>query len=144
MAESFHDVPLGEAMVKNAITVQIGADMSEAYEKMHDYHIRHLPVLDEKHRVAGIFTYTDLLRAYHPRETQSGWLFDRDEMNLHILEHFMTRDPVTLTTEDTLKHAIEIMARSKYGCIPIVSPKTGELEGIVSQIDVLKHIARYC
>jgi CBS domain-containing protein len=54
----------------------------------------------------------------------------------------MTKDPLALSPEDTLMHAVEIMARDKYGCIPVADPGR-VLVGIVTQIDVLKFFARW-
>ena len=49
----------------------------------------------------------------------------------------MTRDPVTVHPDDPITRAIDIMAREKYGAIPVVD-KENTLVGIVSQIDFLK------
>lgn len=68
-------------------------------------------------------------------------IFDKEQLDRFILKHVMAQDPMTLGPEDTLGHVIEIMVRDKYGCVPIVS-KDGTLQGIVTQIDVLKCVAR--
>ena len=54
----------------------------------------------------------------------------------------MTKDPLVLGSEDTLMHAVEIMARDKFGCIPIVDAGR-VLVGIVTQIDALMFLARW-
>jgi CBS domain-containing protein len=52
----------------------------------------------------------------------------------------MTKDVLTLGPNDTLAKALNIMAITKYGCLPIVD-ENKKLLGIVTQIDILKAIA---
>ena len=141
--EHLHAILVKEFMTKDPLVLESDETMADAYEKMHNHQIRHLPVVDENHRLIGIFSATDLNRAYTPRETESGWYYDKEGLGLLDLAHFMTKDPLTLTPEDTLKEAAEIMARTKFGCLPVVSPGSRKLVGIISYIDVLREIAKY-
>ena len=129
--------------MKNPFVLKPGETMADAYEKMHTYQIRHLPVVNEHGELVGIFSATDLNRAYTPRETESGWYYDKEGLNMLHLSHFMTKDPLTLTPENTLKEAAEMMASTKFGCLPIVAPGTRKLVGIISYVDVLKKIAEH-
>ena len=141
--EHLHAILIKEFMTKDPIVHGPKETMANAYEKMHNRHIRHLPVVNENGELIGIFSITDLNRAYAPRETPSGWYYDKEGLNLLNLEHFMSKDPLTLTPENTLKEAAEIMARTKFGCLPIVAAGTRKLVGIVSYIDILKEIAKH-
>ena len=127
-------------MITDLIVLQVSDTMADAYQKMQSYGIRHLPVVDENNEIVGIFTMTDLQRAYSPRQTESGWFYDKAELCLLNLAHFMNRSALTLTPEDSLKQAAEIMVRNKYSCIPIVAPGTRRLIGIITYIDLLKKI----
>lgn len=132
-------IRIGDFMKRDVIFLRQDETLADAYDKMNNHHIRHLPVLDRHNKVVGVFTYTDLYRAHSPRQTEEGWwYYDKDELRLFILSHFMTKDPVLLTPEDTLKQAAEIMAREKFGCIPIVDQNSKELLGIISYVDVLQ------
>ena len=141
--ERFHAVFIKEFMMKNPFVLGPGETMADAYEKMRTHQIRHLPVVNENGELVGIFSATDLNRAYTPRETESGWYYDKEGLNLLILSHFMTKDPLTLTPENTLKEAAEILARTKFGCLPIVASGTRKLVGIISYVDVLIEIAKH-
>jgi acetoin utilization protein AcuB len=143
MEERLHAIFVREFMTKSPLTLEPGDTMADAYERMHDRHIRHLPVVDASGNLIGIFSATDLNRAYTPRETDSGWYYDREGLNLLDLRHFMSKDPLTLTPENTLKEAAELMATTKFGCLPIVAPGTKKLVGIVSYVDVLREIAKH-
>ena len=141
--EHLHAIFIKEFMTRDPFVFGPGDTMSDAYERMHDHQIRHLPVIDENGDLVGVFSATDLNRAYTPHETESGWYYDKEGLNLLSLRHFMSKDPVALTPESTLKEAAEIMARTKFGCLPIVEPGTRKLVGIISTIDVLREIAKH-
>ena len=141
--EHLHAILIKEFMTPNPFVLAPGETMVNAYEKMHHHQIRHLPVVNESGEVIGIFSATDLNRAYTPRETDSGWYYDKEGLGLLDLRHFMSEDPLTLTPENTLKEAAEVMAGTKFGCLPIVEPGTKRLVGIISYIDVLREIAKH-
>ena len=133
-------IPLSEIMTGNPIALGPDETIADAYQKMQTYHIRHLPVVDSQGNIAGIFTQEDLQRACPARETEDGRYYDKRELELLSLRHFMSSSVTTLTPENTLKDASEIMIRNKYGCIPIVASGSKKLIGIVSYIDILKKI----
>ena len=138
--EHLHAIAISEFMTRDLIVLGPDETMADAYQKMHSHHIRHLPVVDDEGNITGIFTQEDLQRAYPAHETESGWYYDKRELELLNLRHFMSSSVTTLTPENTLKEASEIMIRNKYGCIPIVSAGSKKLIGIVSYIDILKKI----
>lgn len=135
------NVFLKELMVTKVIAVRVEDSLSAAEEKFRLHGIRHLPVIDDKKRVVGMFTQRDLTRCSAPHKTEDGYVYDKEQLNRFILKYVMTKDPVLLGPEDTVEHVVEIMARDKFGCVPIATPDR-VLLGIVTQIDVLKYIAR--
>ncbi len=136
------DLPLKEIMVTKVVSANVDDSLSSVEEKLRKHGIRHLPVVDGAKRVVGMFTQRDLLRCSPPKKTEGGYFFDKEQLDRFILKHVMAKDPVVLTPDDTLSHVVDIMARDKFGCVPIVSPDR-ILVGIVTQIDVLKCLARF-
>jgi len=134
------DIPLKEIMVARVHTAHLEDTLSAVEAKFRLHGVRHLPVVDDKNRVVGIFTLRDLGRCLSPRKTEDGYRFDPEQLDRFILKHVMTKDPLVLGPEDTLMHAVEVMARDKFGCIPIAN-EGRVLAGIVTQIDVLKFFA---
>ena len=132
---------IADIMRKDVIFVRVKESISSAYEKMKAHKIWHLPVIDDEDHVVGVFTETHLLQAYHPRETQEGWSYDKDSMARLSLEHFMSPDPTTLMPDDTLKLAAELIARYKYGCVSVVSRESKKLIGIITYTDLLREFA---
>jgi CBS domain-containing protein len=136
------DVPLKEIMVTGVIMGQIDEPLSEIESKLDEHAIRHLPIVDDKKHILGMFTHKDLAKCLVPHRTEDGeYYYDKEEMDQFVLRYVMTKNPITLGPDDTLKHAVDVMAEHKYDCIPIAKTD-GTLVGIVSQIDVLKYISR--
>ena len=136
------NTPLKEIMVTRVFTAHIEDSLIAVEAKFRIHGIRHLPVVDDGNRVVGIFTLRDLCRCLSPRKTEDGYRFDPEQLDRFILKHVMTKNPLVLGPEDTLRHVVEVMARDKFGCIPIADAR-GVLAGIVTQIDVLRFFARW-
>ena len=135
------NIPLKEIMITNAVTANPEEPLSKVEEKFRRRGIRHVPVVDDKNQVVGMFTRNDLARCLAPHKTEDGFAYDKEEMDQFSLKYVMAKDPTTLGPEDFLSHAVEIMARDKYGCIPIVK-ENKTLIGIVTQVDIMKLLLR--
>ncbi|MBU9889875.1 MAG: CBS domain-containing protein [Candidatus Omnitrophica bacterium] len=135
------DILLKEIMISNVITAHYEESLSRIEEKFRVRGVRHVPILDETRRVVGMFTRNDLAKCLAPHRTEDGLVYDKDAMNEFVLKYVMTPEPTVLGPEDRLSRAVEIMARNKYGCIPIVGDH-GTLLGIVTQVDVMKFLLR--
>jgi CheY-like chemotaxis protein len=116
---------------------QITDKLSDIEEKLRINRIRHMPVVDNRHKLIGLLSEDNLLRHITPKRTEDGYEFDKNEMDLLILEHVMTPNPVAVHPDDPLLKAVDIMAREKYGALPVVDAEN-TLVGILSQIDLLK------
>lgn len=136
------DVLLKELMVTQVFTAHVEDSLSAVEAKFRHHGVRHLPVVDEKNRVVGIFTLRDLGNCLSPRKTEEGYHFDPEQLDRFILKYVMTKDPLVLSPNDTLLHAVDIMIRDKFGCIPVVEAEN-VLVGIVTQIDVLKFFSKW-
>ena len=136
------DILLKEIMVTRVFTAFVGDPLSFVEKKFRDHGIRHMPVVDEKKRLVGMFTQRDLMRCLAPHKTEEGYVFDKEQLDRFILKHVMSQDPVALRPDDKLEYLVDIMARNKFGCVPIVDADR-VLVGIVTQIDVLKCLARW-
>ena len=135
------DISLKEIMITHPVTANQEDPLSKVEEKFRIRGIRHVPIVDHENRVVGMFTRNDLARCLAPRRTEDGFAYDKGAMDEFSLKYVMAADPTTLGPEDLLSRAVEIMARNKYGCLPIV--KEGNvLAGIVTQVDIMKLLLR--
>ena len=86
--------------------------------------IRHVPVEDREHRLAGLISYRSLLKLM-ARGTWS---------NLSSAD-VMKRDPVTISPDASTLEAIEVMRQRKISCLPVV--KGDRLVGIITERDFM-------
>jgi len=56
------------------------------------------------------------------------------------VQDVMTKDPVTVTTNDLMKTAAEVMARHRLHALPVVDANHGNLVGIVTAKDVMRDV----
>jgi CBS domain-containing protein len=113
--------------------------IDKAIHLMEQHDIRHLPVVDNN-RLVGILSDRDILLSV-------GWLPLRDRQaydhgkGLPIgpkrIKEIMIPNVVSLTPDDSVVKAAEVMVDRKIGAVPLVDADQS-LTGLVSEIDVLR------
>jgi len=127
--QSFRTV--GQFMSTDLFTVSPDDLIDLAASVMDWRHIRHVPVEDQEGRLVGLVTHRGLLRML-----TSG---NRDRSPTTVRE-VMIPNPVTVSPATSSLEAIEIMRRSRVGCLPVV--ERDQLVGIVTSYDFLEASAR--
>ncbi len=124
-----------DVMHSDVTSVPLGTPVQEAYEIMRDGGFRHLPVLDEFDKVAGILSDRDLssVGAVYKDEATGTEEFLVTEDS--TVDKIMSTKPFSVSPDDSVSFAIDIMREKHIGCL-IVS-NDGELLGIVSYLDIL-------
>ncbi len=56
-----------------------------------------------------------------------------------LVQEVMTRHPVTVTPETTVKEALSLLARHRIAAMPVVS-ETGRIKGVVSEADLIREL----
>ncbi|HEY3154092.1 MAG TPA: CBS domain-containing protein [Candidatus Binatia bacterium] len=132
--EKYHWMKVVDIMTKDPLTVIPSETIAQADELMAVNKIRQLPVV-KGHELIGIITDRDI------RSFLSGSLISAPEARekaLHTkIGDVMTRDLLTLSPDDELREAIELLINEKVGGIPIVDGAEG-IVGIVTYVDVLR------
>lgn len=122
-----------DCMTPNPTTIDPDARLDEALSLMRALRVRHLPVLSGG-RLAGILTWTDLMRATPPPTVTSG---TADSLPLlarvHVRE-IMTPDPITAAPDVPVEIAARLLRERKIGALPVV--EDGMLVGIVTESDL--------
>lgn len=109
-------------------SVPVGATAGDAIRAMIDRHVGAVAVIDENHRVAGIFTERDVLLRLAPGE--------KDFQKTPIRELMTT--PVEMATRDTTAaEALATMVERHYRHLPIIDD-SGCLLGMLSIRNVLQ------
>ncbi len=126
-----------DIMTSNPVTVSERTTIDEALRLMGERDIRHLPVVRGQD-VIGIVSDRDfrslglsLVQDAATSQTLRARLRD------HVGD-LMAGGVVTVDTEATLKEIIGLLLDEKLSAVPVVSPGTTELVGIVSYVDVLR------
>ncbi len=123
---------VSEIMTRDVITTTPETDVVYAFEKLMQYKISSLPVVDGE-KLIGIITATDV---------GHNLILDKYELGTKV-EEIMVKDVVTISPDDTLKTAIDVMKEAIPGSgilnqIPIV--EDGKLVGIISDGDIIQEV----
>ena len=123
-----------DIMTKDPLTVRPAEIIGQAEDLMNTNRIRQLPVVEGKDLV-GIITDRDI------RSFLSGSLLEsieaREKALTTEIREIMTTEPITVSPDDDLQEAVELMIDEKIGGIPVVDDAEG-LVGIVTYVDVLR------
>lgn len=132
------NMPLKDIMVKNPITLNIDEPFCRVAEIFKEKGIRHLPIVNASGVILGVMSQRDLNRITSPKKDAKGeYVYDAGELAKYILKQHVIQSVITLSPEDTLEKATELMAEKKLGCIPIVDAGD-RVVGIVTAIDLLR------
>jgi CBS domain-containing protein len=128
---------LKDIMTKDPVTLNIDEPFCRVAQIFQERDIRHLPIVNSEGVILGIISQRDLNRITSPKKSPEGdYLYDPAELAKYILKQHVIQKVVTLSPEDTLEKAVELMAAKKLGCIPVVTP-AGKVTGIATITDIL-------
>ncbi|AMD01460.1 MULTISPECIES: CBS domain-containing protein [Halomonas] len=138
-----------DVMTPNVITVSPDADVQEIARLLLDNNISALPVVDTEHKVLGIVSEGDLMRRVETgtQRRKSWWLqlLEGNNPSEYIKTHarkaheIMTRDPVTVSEDESLRRIAKLLERHHIKRVPVV--RDGRLVGIVSRANLLRGFA---
>lgn len=125
-----HTTPVRQFMTPAPITIGRSQTLSEAARKMHEHHIRHLPVLEGGY-LFGILSERDidLVEA----------LPDIDPDAVKV-EAAMMQDPYTVPPEAPVREVVAAMAERTFGTAVVM--EAGRVAGIFTTVDAMRLLAR--
>ncbi|MGH7274208.1 MAG: CBS domain-containing protein [Nitrospiria bacterium] len=126
-----------DVMTPNPITIDPNQPVLEALLVMYQKDIRRLPVM-ERGNLVGIICDRDIKQTMGRPALVSRQAGEEPEMKLSVRD-VMTQNLITVSQDDNLKDAIELLVENKISGLPVVDHDQ-RLVGVVSAIDVL----RYC
>ena len=121
-----------DIMTCDVITTTSDVDVVNAFEKLMEHKISALPVVEED-KLIGIITATDV---------GHNLILDKYELGTNV-EEIMITPVVTVSPEDTLQNAIEIMKEgvSSSGILNQLPVVDGDkLVGIISDGDIIQEL----
>lgn len=117
-------------MTTDLITISPEATLADASALMRENRIRHLPVVEDKDKLVGLLTQTDVLAATDSKL--------RDMENRIRAEEVLVRDVMitkiaTIDEKASLRQAALFIEGRRIGCLPVVT--NGKLVGIITDTD---------
>ena len=116
-----------DIMTERPIVIRPEASIDEAISLILDQRVSGLPVVDADGRLLGVISELDIIDLVYKADIQAS----------RVRDH-MTRDPLTLTAEDSLDEAARLFCTQSIRRIPVVQQK--RLVGIVSRRDLIRFV----
>jgi CBS domain-containing protein len=113
--------------------------LSVADDVMRQGRIRHMPVLDDDGRLAGIISQRDLFRGALLRALGYGSRAEEMMLETVPVKGAMTEEVITTTPDTALATAAGLMLEHKVGCLPVL--QDGRLVGILTESDFVRQAA---
>jgi CBS domain-containing protein len=138
-----------DVMTTNVFTAQADMPLKEVANRMLEYGISGMPIIDREGRVVGVLSETDILfkeRTAPVREGLVDWLVHYGEdppaakLNARTAGQAMTSPAVTITPRRSVAEAAELMLDLRIDRLPVVD--AGELIGIVTRADLVRAFTR--
>lgn len=125
-------------MTRSVVTVEMDDPLSTVKEIFDNSKFHHLLVV-EGGKLFGVVSDRDLLKSISPNiGTMRVTYNDMATLNKRV-HQVMTRKPITLMPDATIKDAVAIFNKHRISCIPIVDDEFRPV-GIISWRDIMRHL----
>jgi acetoin utilization protein AcuB len=132
-------VKVSQYMTRKLHTVRPDEGVRNAFFRMRQERIRHLPVVTEDGHLAGWISDRDMRRPdWADPHVDLGHEYQLDD-NLQVKD-LMNPNPVALHTYDSLHKAVALLRERRFGAVPVLD-KDEALVGVLSSVDLLEALA---
>lgn len=126
--QALNNTPVSKFMSYKPVMVYKNADIVTALDIMERNRIRRLIVTDRNEKLAGIVTYSDILRK-----------LQEEFFKVHTtVDSITTKEILKAAPDDMLKSVVGMMSAEKKSCILIVSEES--TLGIITERDIVQHL----
>jgi CBS domain-containing protein len=135
-------VQVKDLMSRGVVTVGTGASCLAALEQMHTAQVRHLPVVSRDGLLIGMLTDRDLRHhLFSPRSFEALSMTPVEAiLSATLVAEIMSTGVIAVDPEETVVEAAWTMRKYQIGALPVT--ERGRVVGILTEIDVLRHIVR--
>ena len=127
---------VSQYMTAKVITARPEDGSRQTYFRMREHGIRHMPVVDDQHRLVGLISDRDLRRPNWVDEAiDVAHVYQLDDDLL--VRDLMTTNVQVVHTYDTLHKAARIFVDRRFGALPVLD-KEQHLVGVLSPIDIIR------
>lgn len=137
-------LPIGEEMTRSPRTMRSDQTVADGLAIMSEWWVRSVPVVDDGHRLVGSLSWYTVMQAMAgllkrpvADQTEPGI---RDGLSFVDFTGLNTSSPVMVSEDDTADVAVHHMAARAIGSVLVID-KRGSLTGILTEFDLLVHLA---
>ena len=117
-------------MTTDLITIAPTDNLDTARTLMHKNHIHHLPVVDDKRKLVGLVTLSNVLAATDSILRDPDKRMHAKEINI---KDVMVTDVATVDERASMRQAALFLENHHIGCLPVLTD--GKLHGIITDTD---------
>jgi CBS domain-containing protein len=130
-----------DIMTRDVITINEEDNLTELARGMDFFRVRHLPVVSDD-KLVGLISHRDMLRMAMSSLDTSVGASTRASRTLAntFAASVMTRDVATVAADTPIVDAVQLMLRTKFGCLPVVEADQ-RLIGLITEHDLLRELA---
>ena len=130
--------PITNIMTKEPLSVHTGQKMSEVRGLLAENPLHHLPVVSGK-TLIGLISTSDMLKLGVVVDGQDSRSWDAILDHQFEIENVMSKELTTLTEEDNVRKAAEMLSEGTFHSLPVVG-NDNELIGIVTSTDLIRYL----
>lgn len=130
-------VPISQIMSKDLVTVNPTQSLYDVERLLNRHNIRHVPVV-EGEQLVGVISRSDLLRISFADLTDDEENVEAVVYDLYSIPQVMSRVPITVDSEATIREVAEIFSNQSFHSMPVVDH--GKLVGIVTTTDMINYL----
>jgi acetoin utilization protein AcuB len=125
---------VGYRMTADPITVPPDMPIAEALALMRQKRVHRFPVLDNKGKMVGIVSHSDLLYAAPSSATSLNMWEVTYLLNQIKVAEVMARQVITVDVDCPIEEAARLMRQNAIGGLPVL--RDGKLAGIITESDI--------
>ncbi|MEO6598532.1 MAG: CBS domain-containing protein [Polyangiaceae bacterium] len=127
---------VGDVMTRELVTLGRNERLLVADDVMKLGRIRHLPIVDEDGKLAGIVSQRDLFHGGLLRALGFGSHARQQALDSLVVKEAMKTEVFTTTADTPIRDAAKLMLERKIGCLVVL--EGDQLVGILTESDFVK------
>jgi len=148
LQEGISGLEVGEIMIKDVVSVNMKTPVREVMRLIREKDFNALPVVDGSKNLVGMVSQKDLL--FRDEWFDALWSSTYESAAIEAvlrkisstIDRFMSKDLITVSREDSVCKAAELMVNKRKKQLPVVEGR--KLVGIVSRKDIIQLVVSSC
>ena len=124
-----------DIMTKECTCIETTNTLMEAYEKLKEYQISQVPIIDKEQKIIALINKKFILNLIIEDVDNTRAILDKKLEDIYLPE-LITTDPIT-----DIRRVAKVIVDFKLSAIPVVTQKD-VLVGIISKTDILKAVSK--